>query len=511
MEDWVTIKTLKAKNPEMSYREIAELLGISHHTVKAALERSEPPTYKRKTPVHPHLDPFREVIEEMFHVQHFRGSRIFEEIKSKGYGGGRTALYHFLSQIKVDTSRTFTPYETAPGEQAQFDWSPYTVLIGGMLTRVLIYSYINSFSRYRIYDAALSENQGAVFEAFENGIMESGGVPRRAQVDNARVFVLNPSHANFQWNPHFLHFCGHYGFEPSRSLPAHPWSKGKVERPFDFLETHFIAGASFDDFPDLMTKLKAFQAKVNTRPHATIKVTPEELIGKDREAFSPLPPTRYIGVKEETRKVTSDCLLSYDGSRYSAPWPFAGKHVWVRVSKGFFLEVYSQANAVIAAHRLSPVRGAVIINKAHYRLPVSILATTEQLSARFREAFPAHEMFLSKLQAQKRYNARYHLHEILELARLYHKTDFERALSVSLDYNVFTVRFLAGYLEKNCKQSFDLRPVAQGRTTLPPLPTVACNLSDYRVHTEVECTKEVAPSPSTDRPTGTDAAQASSL
>jgi transposase len=505
MEDWVTIKTLKAKNPEMSLREIAELLSISHHTVKAALARDEAPSYKRTAPVNPLLDPFREVIAEMVNVKHFRGSRILEEIKSKGYSGGRTALYHLLHQLKVESARCFTPYETAPGEQSQFDWSPYTVLIGGMLTKVLIYSYINSFSRFRIYDAALSENQGAVFEAFENGLIESGGVPRRVQVDNARVFVLNPSHTNFQWNPHYLHLCGHYGFEPSRSLPGHPWSKGKVEKPFDYLETHFIAGASFEDFPDLLEKLKAFQAKVNARPHATIKVAPEELIGKDREAFSVLPSTRYIGVKEETRKVTSDCLLSYGGSRYSAPWPFAGKHVWVRVSKGFYLEIYSQANVVIAAHKLSPVQGAVVIEKAHYRTPVSILANTEQLRARFREAFPGYEMFVEKLVAQKRFNARYHLHQILELAKLYHKCDFEAALTVSLDYNVFTVSFLSGYLEKNFKHSFEPKRVAAVSSELPAHAAVICNLADYHLADEVHArTEGTTISPSTDPRSGMD-------
>jgi hypothetical protein len=262
------------------------------------------------------------------------------------------------------------------------------VLIAGMLTKVLIYSYINSFSRFRIYDAALSENQGAVFEAFENGLIESGGVPRRVQVDNARVFVLNPSHTNFQWNPHYLHLCGHYGFEPSRSLPGHPWSKGKVEKPFDYLETHFIAGASFEDFPDLLTKLKAFQATVNARPHATIKVTPEELIGKDREAFSPLPSTRYIGVKEETRKVSSDCLLSYGGSRYSAPWPFAGKHgARLQGFPGDYSGHRRHCGAQLFLREPSSSKGP-------QRTPVSILAS--YVSAR-RDAFPGYEMFLEKL------------------------------------------------------------------------------------------------------------------
>jgi transposase len=466
----------------MSAREIARLIGVCPNTVISALERGDPPAYDRARRTNVLLDPFRETVAEMVNRQHFRGSRILEELRSKGYKGGKTALYALLAQLKVDTARTFMPYETQPGEQGQFDWSPYTVFMAGALTRIFVYCYINSFSRYRIYETALSEDQGAVLEALENGLIASGGVPQRVQTDNAKVFVVHAARSNFQWNARYLQFCGHYGFQPSRSLPAHPWSKGKVEKPFDYLETHFIAGASFESFPDLLAKLKAFEHTVNARPHATLKVAPEKLLAKDREAFSALPPTRYVGIKEETRKVTCDCLISYGSSRYSVPWPFAGKHVWVKVSKGYFLEVYSQANALIAVHTLSLKKGAVILEKTHYRTPRNMLAGMDRLKILFRERFPGHEMFLEKLLAQKRFNARYNLHEILELSRLYHTTDVEHALSVALDYNIFAVSFLAGYLEKNFQQAFDLpaRPITpEGH--LVDTEAVTRNLAEYRL------------------------------
>jgi len=489
MEDWVTIRTLKGKNPKMTNREIARLIGISHHTVKSALQSGEPPAYDRTNKTNAKLEPFREAVFEMANIKRFRTSRIINELRSKGYSGGKTAVYELLSDIKIDTQRHYTPYETQPGEQSQFDWSPYTVLLGGELTKIFIYSYINGFSRFLVYEVSLSENQGAAFEALENGMVESGGVPGRVQVDNAKVFVINPSRTNFQWNARYLHFCGHYGFEPSRSLPGHPWSKGKVEKPFEYLETHFITGASFANFLDLASKLKAFQHTVNARVHATIKTTPEELVGEDRKAFSALPDSRYVGVKEETREVTSDCLLSFGGSRYSVPWPFAGKLVWVRLSKGYFLEVYSQANALIAAHIVATKKGSVVLEKTHYRTAASAQVSIERLRVRFREAFPDHEMFLEKLLAQKRYNARYHLQEILELSKLYHPDDFRRALDISLTYNVFTVKFISGYLEKHHRQSFDLPPVGVINTKAMP-PVMIRDLAEYTLQLDLPLTAD---------------------
>lgn len=167
MEDWVTIKNLKAKNPSMSFRQIAKFLKVSHHTVKKALNEESPPEYKRPDKLNPDIEPFKEVIFEMANVKKFKGSRILEEIKSKGFKGGQTSFYFYMKKIKLE-QKHFTPYETAPGEQAQFDWSPYTVQIGNVLTRIYVFSYINGFSRYRILEVSLSQTQSDIFEALKN-------------------------------------------------------------------------------------------------------------------------------------------------------------------------------------------------------------------------------------------------------------------------------------------------------------------------------------------------------
>ena len=454
MEDWVTIQTLKKRNNSLSNREIGRLLGLSHNTVKRAIEKESPPEYERSKKISPSLLPFEEIIFKMINVNKFKGSRILEEILSKGYSGSKSTFYYYYQRIKQKPQKHYKPYETSPGEQSQFDWSPYTVSIGGKLTKVIIFSYINGFSRYEVLEASVSENQGAVFEALEKGIIESGGVPSRIQTDNAKVFVKNPSKNNFQWNERYLHFCGHYGFEPSRSLPAHPWSKGKVEKPFQYVENHFIAGSSFESFEDFLNRLKDFQKKVNTRVHSSTKIAPVELIARERESFTNLPNTRYVGIKEEIRKVSLDCLISFNGNRYSVPWHFAGKQVWIRISKGYFLEVYSQSNKLVASHQLLLEKGKVVIENAHYRGNNQRGGNFERLKQKFLERFPSEEVFVEKLKAQKRINANYQLSKIIELMELYRKEDFYEAINKALIYNVFHSSFIAGYLEKNFKQTF---------------------------------------------------------
>jgi transposase len=479
MEDWVTIKNLKAKQAAISNRQIAKQLGISHNTVKAALERTEAPEYNRKRGRVSALEPFREIIFEMVNVKKFKGSRILNEVRSKGFAGGNTAFYDFLQKLKFTEPKHFTPYETAPGEQSQFDWSPYTVIIGGELTWIYVYSYINSFSRYHILEVSLCQNQGAIFEALENSLVESGGVPLRLQTDNAKSFVINASKNNFQWNSRYLNLCAHYGFTPTRSLPGHPWSKGKVEKPFSFIEAHFIAGSSFEDFPDMQNKLKLFQEELNKRIHATTKTAPIELFEKESLSLLALPEDRYIGVKEETRKASFDCLIAFNGSRYSVPWMFAGKLIWIKISKGYYLQVYSQANKLIACHKLSLKKGSVNIIQEHYRSDKAFAGSFETLKQKFLEYLPEQDLFVEKLKAQKRINAANQLQQILSLSKLYSRDDFAEALKAALDYNVFNHSFIAGYLEKNHKQSFKIEPAK----TISEMPkgNVKRELSQYKL------------------------------
>lgn len=462
MEDWVTIQTLKKRNNSLSNREIGRLLGLSHNTVKRAIEKESPPEYERSKKISDSLLPFEEVIFKMLNVSKFKGSRILEEILSKGYSGSKSTFYYYYQRIKQKPQKHYKPYETFPGEQSQFDWSPYTVTIDGKLTKVIIFSYINGFSRYEVLEASVSENQGSVFEALEKGIIESGGVPSRIQTDNAKVFVKNPSKNNFQWNERYLHFCGHYGFEPSRSLPAHPWSKGKVEKPFQYVENHFIAGSSFESFEDFLSRLKVFQKRVNARVHSSTKTAPVELITREAESFTNLPNKRYVGIKEEIRKVSLDCLISFNGNRYSVPWHFAGKQVWIRISKGYFLEVYSQSNKLVASHKLLLEKGRVIIVDEHYRGNNQRGGNFERLKQKFLETFPSEEIFIEKLKAQKRINANHQLSKIIELIELYQKEDFYEAINKALVYNVFHSSFIAGYLEKNFKQTFKVSAIEIG-------------------------------------------------
>lgn len=452
MEDWVVIRNLKIKNPKLGTRKIAELAGVSRNTVKKALESDNPPEYKqREEKTNPDLAPFKEYIKERLEKKRLKGSKVLEEIKSKGYKGSRRAFYRFAAKVRVKEVKTFQRYETQPGEQGQFDWSPYTVRLGEQLTRITVFCYLLGYSRYRIYEASLSETQGSVLEALESGIRKTQGVPLRIQTDNAKCFVINASKENFKWNPRYLNFCGHYKFTPSRSIPGHPWSKGKVENQFDYLEDHFIAGGEFKDFEDFHRQLKIFEQEVNQRVHQTTNRPPKELFELEKTDLNTLPAKCYIGIKEEVRTVTYDCLICFKSNRYSVPHIFAGKEVWLRVSRGYLLEIYSSTEILIAVHRISLVKGEIIIDRSHYKNHSAERGNWDRLANEFREKFPGHQWFMDKLKVQKRINPGYHLTQIIALSKFYEDIDIQKAFEETARYNMYSHTLVKAYLEKNAK------------------------------------------------------------
>lgn len=480
MEQWVTIRTLKGKNPKLGTRQIAELLGVSRNTVKRALRSEKEPEYVRTETVNPEIEPFCEFIFEELFVRKLRGSRVLKDIQSKGYKGSQSAFYRYTSTLESPVKRTFHPYETAPGEQAQFDWSEYTILLGGVLTKVYVFCFLLGYSRYRVYQASLSETMASVFEAMETSMWLIGGVTERVQVDNAGCFSIRTPSKLLVWNPRYLAFSAHWGFQVSRSAVGHPWSKGKVENPFDYLEDHLIDGNSFRSFEEFLERLSAFQTEVNDRVHDTTRQKPSVLFEQERSALRVLPESRYVGITEQVRKVTADCLLSFDGSRYSVPDLFALREVWVRVSKGYLLEISSTKGAVIATHHLSAVKGKVVIDERHYRNHRVERGSWDRLSCMFLERFPLEQHFLDRLKAQKRLNPAYHLTQVMDLLAFYAPIHLEAAFGACHQYNTYNANFIKGYLENHASPLEPLlNDVPKISSARPPTPPITRPLSDY--------------------------------
>lgn len=489
MEDWVTIRNLKKRNPNLGTRKIAKMLGVSRNTVKKALEDDVYSGYSRVKKANEEVSKFHDFIKESYLIKNQKVSVIISNIVSKGFTGSSASVYRYIRdyfhEIRNDINkRTYERYETLPGEQCQYDWTEYRLPIGGKTIKLYVHCLICGFSRYRIYDVTIDKSQSSILSVLEDGFIDLGGVCSRIQVDNAAQFIDDASVRNLKWNDTFLSFCGFYGIVPTRSLVRHPWSKGKVENPFEYLENHFINNNTFDSITDFHVKLKKFQAEVNNRVHSTIRAKPVDKFALDKASFLNLPATVYAGNYKEYRKVTSDCLISYKGNRYSVPYIFAGKSVWVKVYKGLLLKIYSDSGKLIAEHRISYNRGDFIIEKGHYKSHLyNEKSNYEKLSLIFNERFSSYVRgtdFLHSLKMQKGINARYHLSKILDIFTYYNDEICESVLDECFKYNKFNSNFIKGIILTQPQVN---EPVTASINfeSYPKGNTLKRNLKEYRL------------------------------
>lgn len=448
VEAWTTVRYLHAQGK--SIRSIAKELRLSRNTVRSALRRDDPPVYVRAEQPNPQLAPFLPQIEEMLLQKRFIGSRILRELRALGYQGGKTALYQHLRKLKEQAvdPRVTERFETPPAHQAQFDWSPYTVSVGDQIVKLTLFCLTLCFSRRKYYWASLDATQASVFEALEAALHHLGGAPHELLVDNAKAFVDDASIQHFAWNQRFLELCGHYRIQPRACPPGSPRTKGKVERPFFYLEQHFIKGGTWRDLDDFCRALATFVAEdLDLRIHATTGERPIDRFEQERHLLTPLPSVPFIGTHEEMRKVSWDCLLSFSGTRYSVPWPYAGKQVWVRTSQGRRLIVRNQKGETIACHDLGP-KGATLIEQAHYQgLRTRVAKTRALLEDAFLARFPDQRWFMEGVCIQHKNNALDHLRAILTLAEVYPPQVLIASFALAKECNTYSHRFIRGVLE----------------------------------------------------------------
>jgi transposase len=104
-------------------------------------------------------------------------------------------------------------FETEPARQGQYDWSEYTVLLGGVVTKVYVHSFVLGYSRFQHLLASLHVRQAAIFEALEDSFACVRDVPQEMLFDNPRALVTRPR-PTLVFNPRLLEFARFYGFAP---------------------------------------------------------------------------------------------------------------------------------------------------------------------------------------------------------------------------------------------------------------------------------------------------------
>ena len=131
-----------------------------------------------------------------------------------------------------------------------------------------------------------------------------------------------------------------------------------------YVKENFFPGRSFVDLEDLNCQAIAWCKLVDSRPHGTTCEIPLQKLAQE-ELFSLPSQEIQDRYRWETRTVTRDGLVSFDGIRYGVPWQYSGKEVQVRAVKGQ-LEIY-YGEILLAQHQLQYHTGKIVWLPGQYK------------------------------------------------------------------------------------------------------------------------------------------------
>jgi transposase len=423
-------------------RAIARRLGRDVKTIRRALGRPPRPPAPAK------LAPYQALVQAWF-AQGLRAPRILRELRERGYPGGRTILKDFLQTLgpRRPPPRAFHRFETGPGVEAQADWSPYRVLIADRETVAHAFALVLCYSRRAYVGFFRDERLPTLLWAHQEAFAYHAGLCRRIAYDNQSAITLGRVGGRPRWHPTFLDFARHYGFEPSVGRPGHPERRGKVERPFAYLEADFLRGRTFASWDDLNAQGRAWLDTVaNVRVHGTTRRRVDEAYAEERPCLIALPAMAYPAARQETRTVQKEGAVPIDGSYYPVPGQRPGQQVRVRIDPGR-VEILDAAGAVVATHPV-PDRPTRLPPAADPSVPHGTALSRPAQEARFLARFPDAAVFLDGLKRRMTTLTPIHLHALERLAALYGEAAVRDALAVAARYRNFNARAIERILRR---------------------------------------------------------------
>jgi transposase len=365
------------KRSGMSIVAISNLTGYDRKTIRKYLLRPLPPAYPVRPAMTSKLEPFKPYLTERLKAGVWNAQVLLRELRERNYQGGYTILTDWLRPQR-ESARTVAVrrFETPPGKQAQVDWGHLGSLVeNGEMRKLWGFTITLGYSRMMQAAAATDQKMGTLLRMHEMAFRQWGAVPEEILYDRMRtIWTGTDERDEIIWNAVFLDFARFWGFTPRLCRPYRAQTKGKIESGVKYIRRNFLCGLlgrEPSNLADLNGELRRWVAEVaNQRVHGTTRVQVLLRFDEDQFAMQPLngrPDYPYMD--DELRKVARDAYVSWRGSRYSVPWQYAGKEVWVCEWEGD-IEVRYGAER-IALHAPAAMRHQVItIGEHHQGIPL---------------------------------------------------------------------------------------------------------------------------------------------
>ena len=455
MIDYHTYSQIHALHREhgLKINQIATELGLHPETVATWLQRQsfEP---RKAAPRPSKLDPFKPQILRMLERHRYTATQILHRLRQEGYEGGYTILKSYVAQVRPPHRPAYLTLHFEPGECAQVDWGHAGVInVGNTRRRLSFFVMVLCHSRMLYVEFTLAQSMEHFLGCHQNAFEYFGGSTRRVMVDNLKSAVLShPAGGPALFNPRYIDFANHYGFEVRACNVGAANEKGRVENGVRYVRSSFLNGLELDTFAPLNHACRHWLDTVaNLRIHGETHRRPVDLFEQERPTLLPLPPAPYdVGISRP-HTASSRFRITLDTNRYSVPSEYAGARLTLRRYPDKLL-IYHQHN-LIAEHARSYERRRDLLHPDHERrlLAQRRRGREQQLLMGLMRISPRAEEFIAGLQS-RRLNAPVHIRKIVALAEIYGADELARAIDDALEYHAFSSEYIANILEQRARK-----------------------------------------------------------
>jgi len=484
MYKWHKIKTMRENGS--SIKGIARKLKISKNSVRKYLRSSEPPKFNARE-YEKKIDPYEEQINEMFE-KNYIGTRIYEEIQEIGYNGSLSGVHRYIqeySKAEKNNRLSTTRVETSAGQQMQYDWKEWNLSVNGKEVKVYIHGVVLGYSRMKHYSFSLSITGQDVIRAIESAIHFFGGTAKELIIDNPRQMVITHSRDGVvRYNDDFLKFCGLYGVEPSACQNYRPRTKGKVERPFYYLQEHLLRGLSVNDLNEFENSLRIFTEKYNSRIHSQLRVPPQERFKEEKEhlkSVMKVEPT--VLYDRESRKVSNDGYVSFRGGLYPVSMKLCRQEVLIEFVFGRTLKIYEMSGTLDSEHGIHVFEDGIRpehpehkkINQAYKDKKEAVHSA---LLVNFIVLFgETGGQYIKGLRKSVNANIYWHIKEITACSEIYYAAEIERVLQTCIEIGSYHKNTVLRLLDHTKTKPPAVEPILSCHTY--PKENITRELSAY--------------------------------
>jgi len=365
-----------------SIRKVAKELNISRNTVKKYVERvqsvrkgigeeiiPEDRQIRRQCSVVTSeiKEKIHRILEENHDLprkQRWNGKKIWRHLVQSG----NTISYCTVKRVMVQWRdehgyrEVFILQDPEPGFRAEFDWGKTDLCIDEHWGKYPMAIMVMNNSLYRFSRLYLRESFLEIIAAHIEFFNVIGGVPKTIFYDNMRV-IIDP--VTKEWNPRFLAFAIHYGFEPHACNVRSPHEKGTDEESVGYIRrTAFSERTTFTSLDEANRYLEEQLDEINALPAYRRKYIPREGLENERGTLGPLPTLEFSNYSTRSAHISKYSLVSFESNYYSVPDEYRGKFLTLKVYPDH-LEMIN-GDTVIASHNRNFGKGEYLFNISHY-------------------------------------------------------------------------------------------------------------------------------------------------